>query len=293
METNEIKSKAVTGSLAGLLVFFIGTGMYQYVQRNNFEEQFIQEHGLNESLLESNENLQKDLIEVRLKNEDVMLEDAGIKSKNEELNKLVLSTEMNLKKAQATLRKSEAQSAALKAFQNKYNELLATSNQDEIEWNSDKEKFIAQLDELRHQNKNLEDKLGKTKTVSADYFRIEVLKKKKATKQTIRAKKARKLLVSFHWNEELSSRYKDVPVYLQLSGPGISEKFLKSLERVSVKKADEIIQIPVVAKAKIKSVSKGRQEIIMEVNSDLRPGLYQADVYTEEYHLGGAQIRLI
>ncbi|MCB0820792.1 MAG: hypothetical protein KDC13_09225 [Bacteroidetes bacterium] len=293
MKTNDFKQKALNGGLLAMLVLFIGMGSYQYIQRNNFEEQFIQEHSLNESLLEANENLQKDLIEVRLKNQDILDSDNLIKQQNEDLNSKLASADASIKSALASLKKKENQNKMLETFRLKYEELQTAGKQERLKWISENEKYSAIIETLKSENKVLESRLEKMKSVTADYFRIEVLKGKKASKHTIKAKKATKLLVSFHWNEELSNRYKDVPVYLQLSGPGISENYLKTLERVTVKKADSIIEIPVVAKAKIKSISKGRQEIIMDVNSSLRPGLYQADVYTDQFHLGGAQIRLI
>jgi hypothetical protein len=42
----------------------------------------------------------------------------------------------------------------------------------------------------------------------------------------------------------------------------------------------------------VQSIRKERQEIVLELTEKLAKGVYQADIYTDDFLLGGTQIRL-
>ncbi|MEX1188331.1 MAG: hypothetical protein WED33_03670 [Bacteroidia bacterium] len=290
MDTPNLKQRVLVGGLSlALLISVFFAGLFN-IQRNNLFEELSGERLQTESLMQSKELLQVDLVDLESRLATVNESEKVLKSENIQMSKRVNDLEMS---KSLLVKESNSLKSKIKQLKKAEEELAQFKSKYKSEtdvYSKEKEKYQNQVEKLEKEVSQLQTKLNARKTVAADYFRIDALKSK--NKQTRRGKKVRRILVSFNWNDDLIKEFKDKPLYLTLSGPGLSQNGAKNFEKVSIKVDEQLIQIPVVAKAKIQSVSKGRQEIIMETSTRLKAGIYQADVYTDVFHLGGAQIKL-
>jgi DNA repair exonuclease SbcCD ATPase subunit len=291
MELTKITSKPVVYSLfAGLLVSLLFTGLFLN-QKNNLAEELAAERMQTQSLTQSKEVLQKDIVDLEARiidlkeaEEQYALNEKIKQSQIDELNQKAL-------RFQAESNKTKKQTTTLKNLEKELAKLKEEKNRSSQVWSAEKERYQASIAELEKEKQSLINQLSSQKTVAADYFRIDALKKK-GNKQIRKASRTKRILVSFSWNESLTKQFSNSPIYLSLTGPGTSNLPSNAFEKVAITMGNEVIEIPVVAKAKIQSVKKGRQEIIMTTKTKLLPGVYQADVYTDQFHLGGAQIKL-
>jgi DNA repair exonuclease SbcCD ATPase subunit len=291
MEPTKITNKLVVYStMAGLIMSLLFIGIFLN-QKNNLAEELSAERLQTQSLTQSKEVLQKDIVDLEARIIDLN-EAEELHSQNEKIKESQIA-ELNQKvlKFLSESKRNTKQNNSLKNLEKELSKLKADRDKSAIQWNSEKEKYQNTIAQLEKDKQGLIAQLNGRKTVAADYFKIEALKKK-GNKQSRKASRTKRILVSFSWNESLTKEFTNSPIYLSLTGPGSSKLPSTAYEKIAITMNKEVIEIPVVAKAKIQSINKGRQEILMITKTKLSPGVYQADVYTDTFHLGGAQIKL-
>jgi len=291
MEPVKITSKPIVYSaLMAVIISLLFTGIFLN-QKNNMKEELSAEKLQTQSLTQSRELLQKDIVDLESRIAMVTKSESDIQEKATSLS--LTNAQLENEKSALSIKNKFIQGKInkLKQIEKELSELRLQNDKNSSQWNLEREKLQQTIAALEKDKQGLFTQLESRKTVAADYFRIEALRKK-GNKQSRKASKTHRILVSFSWNDALTKEFTNSPVYLTLSGPGTSKMTSSASEKVLITMDKQSIEIPVVAQSKIQSVNKGRQEIIMTTKSRLLPGVYQADVYTDKYHLGGAQIKL-
>lgn len=271
------------------LVISIALGLFIWNAKESAEEELLAERLQIKSLITSKELLQNDLLKVE-SNLDKMIKQ----------NKILIEVEDQVSQEISSFeKKHETPSSNDRKLKSANDELLRLKSELQVEregfnaqiasWATEKNKLITEIDILEKQSSTLTEKLNKVEQPNADYFRIEALRGKN-NKQTQKAIRTTNILVSFNLNESLPNQTDSV--YLSISGPNNERLPSKNKEVLTIQNQDFLVEIPIHAKVPLKTVSKGRQEILLKIQTKLKPGVYQADVYTELGHAGGAQIKL-
>lgn len=290
MESNRVQ----TGIKAGLTILLVSSilgVLYLNNLRNDLNAELTAEKAQLQNTLEAKELLNKKLLSTYADLED-------FKSENTDLKKSVSAKDDRI----ATLTNEVAETNRWKHKSGKLQKEINTlkseiarlkKEQDNLQQSNLAEQRALQgrISALQAQVTALEERLAGNTIVAANYFRIEALRGKK-DKLTRRAKRTHRILVSFHAGEELLKASQSGNLYLSVSGPGTQKLTQANAETVAIQLGDKRVEIPVVAKAQLQKMKQGRQEIVMHTTARLKPGIYQADVYSDTHHLGGAQIRL-
>lgn len=276
-----------TASVLMLLMVAALAGFYN-IENSNLGEELKAEHLHAESLFGNKVVLQKELESLR--REIIRLEFEGKTSKEEieRLRQLLKAGEAVL-----TLKKTELSNAS------------ATLEQERLRASEVNDKNIGiqeQLEAVQHENTRLRNEIAgmlqeeatlnaelqAARRTKAAYFRIEALRGRKG-KNTSKASKTDRMLISFTWPEAAQGKN----LYLVLSGPDKQAIGNPAKEQVSIL-LDGTRQLitPTISKRLNIKHDAPRQEVMLEITQKLQPGMYQADVYTDDYHLGGTQIRL-
>lgn len=276
----------IAGSALMLSIASIG---FLWNAKKSSEEELLAERLQIKSLIASKELLQNDLIKAESNFQKKIESEKLLKENEVVLLSKIAALEANIRKIANGDKKLIAANEQLKKLRIELADVRERYQSQQSKWENEKNSLNAQIAHLERNNLTLTDKLKKVKAPNADYFRIEALRGKK-NKQTRKAKRTHKILVSFNLNETIPSDHGTV--YLSLKGPNNERLPSQNLEMLQLMKDEESVKVPVHAKAPLKHVSKGRQEILLETTTKLKPGVYQADIFTENGHVGGAQIKL-
>lgn len=290
MESNRIQT-GIKAGLSVLLASSILGLLYVNNLRSDLNAELTAEKAQLQNTLEAKEILSKKLLSTYAELED-------FKSENADLKKSVSLKEDRI----AALNNEVAQTNRWKQKSGKLQKEIGSlkaeiarlkKEQENLQQSGLAEQRALQnrINVLQAQVTALEERLAGNTIVAANYFRIEALRGKK-DKLTRRAKRTHRILVSFHAGEELLKASQSGNLYLSVSGPGAQKITQANAETVAIQLGDKRVEIPVVAKAQLQKMKQGRQEIVMHTTARLKPGIYQADVYSDTHHLGGAQIRL-
>lgn len=284
------KGRNGTWLTAAVILFVMAAVVsgYYHIENSNLSEDMKSERLHAETLFSNKVVLQKEM--EGLRREIIRLEFEGKTSKAEldRLKKLLSEGEailFNKKKAVTELSESlgdarlqeQAQAAKLQEMSEAIDALQGENDQ-----------MRQEIAEFRQSELAYRSELESLRKPKATYFRIEALKGRSA-KETNKASKTRRMLVSFTWPEAAHNKR----LYLVLSGPDDKVIGDPSKEQVSIllDGTYQLITPTVTREINIIGDSQ-RQEVVLEVPHKLQPGIYQADVYTNDFHLGGTQIRL-
>lgn len=276
----------IAGSALMLSLVSIG---FLWNAKKSSDEELLAERLQTKSLIASKELLQNDLIKAESSIQKKLESEKLLKEQTIALVSQINELETKIRKFASSDKRLTIANGQLKNLRSELEEVRERYQIQQSKWENEKNSLNAKIAQLESNNSSLTEKLSKIKAPNADYFRIEALRGKK-NKQTRKAKRTHKILVSFNLNEAISAENGNV--YLSLKGPNNERIPSQNLEMLQLMKNEESIQVPVHAKAPLKHVSKGRQEVYLETSSKLKPGVYQADVFTENGHIGGAQIKL-
>jgi len=276
--TASVISMTIAGLLAG----------YFHIENSNLGEELKSERVHSESLFSNKVVLQKELEGLRREIGRLEYEGKTAKAEIDRLKALLAAGE-------AVLWKKDKQYAAdTEALRLAKQE--ASQHSTQMEELTDKlyslqevnDQLRLEVSELKQIETALQVELQTSKKARASYFRIEALHGKKNI-ETNKARKTDRVLVSFTWPEASYGRN----LYLVLSGPDKQIVGNPAKEQVSILLEGTHQRICPTASRRLDVQNHSqRQEIMLEIPQKLKAGMYQADVYTDDFHLGGTQIRL-
>lgn len=271
--------------LSALIALYLNNECIELSEDLNAERAQMQ------NTLEAKDILNKKLISVTADLEDFKAENAQLSGANAEKEQKIKSLIAQKKQSTGWTEKSSKQQKEISTLKAELIRLKEESSSIEQGRNTERISLQKRISELESQLAELRARLGGNTIIAANYFRIEALRGKK-DRLTRKASRAQRILVSFHAGDELMKAAQSGNLYLTVAGPGTQKLTAANAETVAIQLGDKRMEIPVVAKAKLQKIKEGWQEIVMTTTSRLKPGIYQADVYSDTHHLGGAQIRL-
>jgi hypothetical protein len=289
METAKKSINYVSIIAGSAFMLSIASNGFLWNAKKSSEEELLAERLQTKTLIASKELLQNDLIKAESNLQKKIGSEKLLNENEVVLLSKIAALEANIKKNASGDKKLIATNEKLKKLKLELADVRERYISQQSKWENEKNSLNTQLAQLERNNLSFTEKLNKVKAPNADYFRIEALRGKK-NKQTRMAKRTHKILVSFNLNEAIPSN--NGTVYLSLKGPNNERLPSQHLEMLQLMKDEESVQVPIHAKSPLKHVSKGRQEILLETTTKLKPGVYQADIFTENTHIGGAQIKL-
>lgn len=290
METNRIQNGIKLGLSVGLAASILGV-FYLNNARKDLQEELSAERVQIQNTIEAKELVNKKLLAAYSDLEDYKLENNIIKNNLSEKEAKINQLNAEAQDARRIKQRNNKLESDVKKLNTEIQKLKQELISAENSHSSNQLALQQKISKLENELLALQSQLRENTKIVANYFRIEALKGKK-DKLTRKAKRTHRLLVSFDASKEMMSAIEGGNLYLSISGPGVQKLTAANSEKVTIQLGDKRIEIPVVAKTKLQNMKQGRQEILMTTNTKLQPGIYQADVYTENNHLGGAQIRL-
>jgi hypothetical protein len=209
-----------------------------------------------------------------------------------ELKQLITLKEHFLSSGLFNLNQLKAELLEVKLLKDRLNEL----NERLVEANTllekENESLRFNLKQTSVEYAQLESEFREKAEAKANYIRIEALHGKK-NKQTRKASQTQRIYLSFTWPESMGQLQQGKKLYLVMStGNSSTSQLPKSMGKVMVSLKGEPVEIEPVVITEVQSIRKERQEIILELSEKLAKGVYQADIYTDDFLLGGTQIRL-
>lgn len=273
---------------AVLLVIAIATAAFLNIEYSNIDQELKAERLHSESLFSTKVVLQKEIDVLKKELHKQEYKNKMKTAEAEELRSRLAAKEAALNSTEVRIGRmnEELQQAYLARKQIEETTLLLKERSGvQAEEN---EQLRYELGEIKRNESALKVRLQESARPRAAYFRIEALRGRN-NKTTNKARKTDRILVSFTWPE--ASQGKNL--YLVLSGPGnhTLSQFNKEQVSILLNGTTQLISPAAQTTINISNTSQ-RQDVILRIKEKLPPGVYQADVYTDDFHLGGTQIRL-
>lgn len=300
MENNN--AKTLTAVLAGLMVLFLIGGIYYWNQSRSLTTENDKIEQRADSLMSVKIRLEGDVQKLETQLETATAQQADLTKQLADVNGLLTTREQTLNQLrrnnageQRTIRQLNANMASLTRSRdsltnqmdavvlkidrlNEKNDQLATQN--------------GELTPLRQQLTAMSDEL-KTKVprqaLTGDAFRVET--QKGNTKETAKAKKVKQVIISLSVPAELGLTGTE-EVFLSLTDEEHNAMMpAKSTNTMMVSGASE--SIPVHA-SKAVNFDQNPQRISFTITPDtnVKPGVYRASVYTKDRYLGATEFKL-
>lgn len=293
--TTEKKAKWVAGTLTGLLLLAMLTGVYQYNRGQEYKSEAETALLRQDSILAVKQMLDKELADMRV-------ELGNAKGKNAELDEQLLEKENTLKQKQTEIDKLVAQNATVQSLRNQLTQLkseretmnlqiqtLITENQTLL---ADNQRLRNSILTLESEKVSLQEKLDAADRTGnrANNFRVDMMRNN--GKVTAKVKRTRDVKVSFDMpmnNSEHTSESKEV--YLVIIGP--DGKAVRNDATNSVVLANGTIIDPI--KTKTVEMKDNPQTVVIDISLDNKvksDGVYKVQVYTMDGMLGSSQIKM-
>jgi hypothetical protein len=270
---------------SALIVFYLNN------ERIELSEDLVAERAQMQNTLEAKDILNKKLIGAIADAEELRVHNKQLAQANETKDLSIKSLSNEAVQTSRWKIESSKLQKQIPALKEELSRLKEEKSGIESRMGSERAVWQKRISELELQVAQLETRLAGNTIIAANNFRIEAIRGRN-NRLTSKAQRAQRILVSFHANEELMKASQSGNLYLSVSGPGTQKLTSANAETVAIQLGDKRVEIPVVAKAKLQKMKEGWQEIVMTIVTRLKPGIYQADVYSDTHHLGGAQIRL-
>ena len=282
--------KVIAGGAAMLFILsLIGTGIF-YNKSASFEGMLENEKALTEklaseklNLMRDIENFKSDLAQMKEGNErlDGLLADANSKlsKKESEVSKLGKDNNDMKKQLSALQALKEDLESDMSQFRQKMkslqdeNERLAQANAG----------LLAELQEMKNLLKNAMPK--------AANFKVEVMRKKK-DKLTVSAKKTHVVAVGFDYHMGALASLDEQKIYLTVKDKdgNILKSEMSGKTTVMHEGDQKDLEFSVFENVK---GSPSNLSIRFEPDDDMKAGVYEAEVFTQNAYLGSARFRLL
>lgn len=302
MEDNAQREKTWTGVLAGLMLLFLAGGIYFWVKTGDLTQKNDLTSQRADSLMSVKLQLEGDLkrIDAQLvaANEEKNYFDKRLDDINGELDardRVVSQLRQQNQSRTRTIQVLNRDVAVLNIKRDSLQNQMAAIT-DKVNWLTDANtKLTTQNNELEPLRKHVTDlnatllTMAPRAAITGDGFRVETLKGNQ--KETAKAKKVDKLLVSFSVPAELGLKGME-EVYLSLTDEQ-NNVMMTPLSTTNMMVAGANESIPVHATQSV-DFSKNPQRIAFTITPDasVKPGLYRASVYTKDRYLGATEFKL-
>lgn len=293
--TTEKKARWIAGTLTGLLLLAMLTGVYQYNRASDYKSETEAALLRQDSILAVKQMLDKEIADIRAE-----LDNA--KGRNTQLDQELLACENSLKEKQTEIDRLMAQNSTVQSLRNQLSQLkseretmnlqiqtLLTENQN---LSSETQRLRNNIVTLENEKLALQEQL-KAADLSgnrASNFRVDMMRNN--GKVTAKAKRTRDIKVSFDMpsnNSEQTDGTKDV--YLVIIGP--DGKAVRNDATTSVVLTSGTVIDPI--KTKSVDMKNNPQTIVMDIDLDDKVkngGVYKVQVYTMDGMIGSSQIKM-
>lgn len=271
-----------------LLVIALGVAAFLNIEYSHLDNELKAERIQSESLFSKKIVLQKEIESLKKHLSKAEYSGKMDAAEIEKLRQRLKIEEEALMKSALTEKELQTKISEIHKMRNyadERNVVLQKKAQQLAEENS---RLNAQLNEYRRREDELVSQLNSALRPQAAYFRIEALSGRK-NRETSKASQADRILVSFNWPDATLGKN----IYLVLSGPDNRPVDFLSGTPVAITLNGVKREIHPTAFTDIKlNDTRQRLDITLELKEKLPPGVYQADVYTDDLHLGGTEIHL-
>jgi len=208
------------------------------------------------------------------------------------LKQQILVKERALHSGVSTINQLKSEFIEIQALRDRLNELNERLVATNALLEKENESLRVNLIQTSNEYTQLESEFREKSEAKANYIRIEALHGKK-NKQTRKASQTQRIYLSFAWPETVGKLQQGKKLYLVFSsGNSTVNQLPKSKGKVLVSLKNGPLEIEPVVITEVQSTRKERQEIVLELSEKLSAGVYQADIYTDDFLLGGTQLRL-
>ena len=286
METNIKKERAIAaGSVIFLLASLIGTGVF-YNSTLSLKKNLNEEKLKTELMLSEKLNFEKDIVSFKTELNDY-------KGKNEELDKVLASTQKMLEEKEAMVKSITSENANVKSLKKQiadFNKLkkdfesqASVLNESIKKLNSEKEVLNNTIASLKEENKMLAANLDVLTSLTADSYLVESTKKN--GKLTVISKRTKKMTLTFKvpqtLNESISFRIVK-PDGTQVEG---------SDKAISFKEVNDSYDLYAsISPEEIKVFKK--IEMTYEPKEKLKAGLYKVEMLNAGKYMGSCNVKL-
>ena len=259
-------------------------------ERSELDEELKAERLETATLFSGKVVLQKEVTSLKRSVERVKSKNSDLTSELSVLKREVNAKEKALQGKFYSMEQLQAELLDINALKEKLyrlNERLVAANE---LLENENQQLRSNLKQTESEYAQLEDDFREKSEARANYIRIEALQGKK-NKQTRKASQAQRLYVSFTWPAAMGELQQGKKLYLVITGTS-ALKLPTPQGKVTVRLDGLTTEIEPAVIAEVQASRKERQEIILELSEKLTKGVYQADIYTDDFLLGGTQIRL-
>ena len=208
------------------------------------------------------------------------------------LKQQILVKERALHSGVSTINQLKSEFIEIQALRDRLNELNERLVATNALLEKENESLRVNLIQTSNEYTQIESEFREKSEAKANYIRIEALHGKK-NKQTRKASQTQRIYLSFAWPETVGKLQQGKKLYLVFSSCNSTVNQLpKSKGKVLVSLKNGPLEIEPVVITEVQSTRKERQEIVLELSEKLSAGVYQADIYTDDFLLGGTQLRL-
>lgn len=302
MEDNIQRERTWTGVLAGLMLLFLAGGIYFWVKTNDLTQKNDLTSQRADSLMSVKLQLEGDLksinAQLQTANEEKNYFDKRLDDINGELDardRVVSQLRQQNQSRTRTIQGLNLNVAVLNTKRDSLENQMAAVT-DKVNWLTGENTRLTtqnnEIDPLRKQIADLNTTLltmAPRAAITGDGFRVETVKGNQ--KETAKAKKVDKLLVSFSVPAELGLKGME-EVYLSLTDEH-NNVMMAPLSTTNMVVAGANESIPVHATQSV-DFSKNPQRVSFTITPDasVKPGLYRASIYTKDRYLGAAEFKL-
>lgn len=293
--TTERKAKWVAGTLTGLLLIAILSGVYQYQSARGYQSESERARLQHDSILATKQLLDKEIADLRI----VLADEKGM---NAELNERLLSAEQSLNEKQKQIERLIADNASVSSLRAQLKELraqkdalnaeIANLKAANLQLTGENQRLSAAIatlegDKLALQNKLLEADKSASK---AGNFRVDMLKNN--GKITAKAKRTRDIRVSFDLPANIAPpQQTNAEVYLVIIDPQGKMIAGKNAKKVRLDDGGEITPV----QTQTVDFSRNPQTVIIDVELDAKVkagGVYKVQLYKQDGMMGSSQIMM-
>jgi hypothetical protein len=281
--------------LAGITVLagigILGTSVILN-ERSTLDEELKAERVQTESLFSGKILLQKEVSGLKRSLDKFKTKTLHQSEDLDELRKQISLKERFLSNGVYTINQLKAELTEINLIKERINGLYVNLLEANALLEKENESLRANLIQTSNEYTQLESEFREKSEAKANYIRIEALHGKR-NKQTRKASQTQRVYVSFTWPESMGHLQQGKKLYLVFSSENSKTIQLpKPVGKVMVSLKGEPVEIEPAVITEVQSTRKDRQEIVLELTEKLAKGVYQADIYTDDFLLGGTQIKL-